>query len=86
MHIHNSHLVYNFCKQAIKLFLYVLHVLCDFWFYYFYTETMIEVNLSPLQFRKQVLLRFSSYSQNKFYLYWSYMLDFVLLTLKVCRF
>ena len=30
MHIHNSHLVYNFYDQAIKLFLRVLHVLCDF--------------------------------------------------------
>ena len=42
MHIHNSHLVYNFYEQAIKLFPLVLHVLCDFWLYYFYTETMIE--------------------------------------------
>ena len=42
MHIHNGHLVYNFHEQAIKLFLHVLHVLSDFWFYYFYTETKIE--------------------------------------------
>ena len=42
MHIHNSHLVYNFYEQAIKVFLLVLHVLCEFWFYYFNTETMIE--------------------------------------------
>ena len=27
MHIHNSHLVYNFCEQAINLILYILHVL-----------------------------------------------------------
>ena len=27
MHIHNSHQVYNFYEQTIKLFLHILHVL-----------------------------------------------------------
>ena len=50
MHIHNSHLVYNFYVQAIKLFLQLLHVLCDFWFCYFYTDSMIERKLINVLF------------------------------------
>ena len=46
MHIHDNHLVYNIYERQENFFFLVLHVLCDFWFYYFYTETMIGSSLA----------------------------------------
>ena len=41
---------------------------------------------SPPLVLPDVVVVVDTYLQNKFYLYFSYMLDFVLLMLKVCRF
>ena len=74
MHMDNSQLVYNFYEQAIKLFLIFYTFYEIFGFITFIWKQWQKVNWHPLQFRKQVLLTFF------------YMLDFLLLTLKVCRF
>ena len=86
MHMDNSQLVYNFYEQAIKLFLIFYTFYEIFGFITSIRKQCQKVNWRPLQFRKQVLLTFFLYSQNNFRLYWSYMLDFLLFSLKFCRF
>ena len=87
MNMHNSQLVYNFLWARNKTFFLKFYMFYEiFGFITFISKQWEKVNWRPLQFRKQFLPRFFSYLQKNFNLFRSYMLDFILLTPKVCRF
>ena len=67
MQMHNSQLVYNFYEQATKFFFFKFYMFYEiFDFITFIPKQWQKVNWCPLQFRKQVLLRFFLMLAKKF--------------------